>query len=69
MKLFQDKYPIHDNAEYVVDYVYNNPTGENFYFQLVRLSGNAILCAYRDQKDVMIHCWKVGIPREKVAFI
>ena len=34
MKLFQDKYPIHDNAEYVVDYVYNNPTGETFIFSL-----------------------------------
>lgn len=69
MKLYQNKYPISDTAEYVVDYVYDNPTGVNYYFQLVRLSDEAILCAFQDVKDVMIHCWQVGIPKAKVAFI
>lgn len=69
MKLYQDKYPIHDNAEYVVDYMYDNPTGENYYFQLVHLSDNAILCAYKEQSAIILHCWTVGIPKEKVAFI
>lgn len=37
MKLYDNKYPISDNAEYVVDYIYDNPSGANFYFQLIRL--------------------------------
>lgn len=26
MKLYDNKYPISDNAEYVVDYIYDNPS-------------------------------------------
>lgn len=70
MKLFQNKYPISDNAKYVVDYVYDSPKGEpNFYYQLVRLKDNAILCAYYDKKDVIIEAWSMGIKKEEVAFI
>ena len=69
MKLYDNKYPISDNAEYVVDYVYDNSNGANFYFQLVRLKDNAILCAHKSKTDIILHCWSVGIPKEKVAFI
>ena len=69
MKLYDNKYPISDNAEYVVDYIYDNPSGPNFYFQLVRLKDNAILCAHKSQTKIILHCWSVGIPKEKVAFI
>lgn len=69
MKFYQDKYPINDNAEYVVDYVYNNTSGENYHFQLVRLLDNAILCAHKKQTEIILYCWSVGIPKEKVAFI
>ena len=68
-KLYNNKYTISDNAEYVVDYVYDNPSGANFYFQLVRLKDNAILCAHESQTDIIMYCWSAGIPKEKVAFI
>lgn len=69
MKLYQNKYPIADNAEYVIDYVYDNPSGENYYFQLVRLKDDAILASAKDQNTIFIHCWKYGIPYEKVSII
>lgn len=69
MKFYQKKYPISDTAEYVVDYVYDNVEGENFYFQLVRLPDNAILCAHKDKNDIIAYCWKVGIAYNKVSFI
>lgn len=69
MKMYQGKYPISDTAEYVVDYVYDNPSGANYYYQLVRLSDNAILCAHKEKNDIIIHCWNVGIEKSKVAFI
>lgn len=69
MALYKDKYPIPDRSEYVVDYVYDNIIGENFYYQLVRLRDNAILCSYKSKITVIAYCWQVGIPKEKVAFI
>lgn len=69
MKLYQNKYPISDAAEYVIDYVYNNPSGENFYYQLVRLLDDAILCAYKDIKDVMLYAWRVNIPANLICVI
>lgn len=67
-RLYQNKYPISDNAEYVVDYV---TTGNlSFaYYQLVRLSDDAILCSYPSFDDVIKHCWIAGISHSKVAFI
>lgn len=32
-------------SKYYIDYIYNNPSGANFYFQLVRRSDEAILYA------------------------
>lgn len=69
MKMYQNKYPISDSAKYVIDYVYDNPSGENYYFQLVRLSDNAILTSSRDITSIMIHCWNMDIPRNQVAII
>lgn len=69
MALYKDKYPIPNRSEYVVDYVYDNVSGENFYFQLVRLRDNAILCSYKSKLPIIVYCWQVGIPKEKVAFI
>lgn len=69
MKLYQGKYPIHDGAKYVCDYVYDNPSGTNYYYQLVRLSDNAILCAYERVNDIKLDCWRMGIAKAEVAFI
>ena len=63
-------------APYYIDYIYNNPSGENFYYQLVRKSDDAILYAnpylnlYNLQKgdEVLIPCRTVpreGMPVDK----
>ena len=69
MKLYNGKYPIPDDSEYVVDFQYDIIGGENFYYQLVRLKDDAILCSYKSKITVMAYCWQVGITKEKVAFI
>lgn len=70
MKLYENKYPISESAEYVCDYVYSNTIGhENYYYQLVRLRDNAILCSYKDKARVIAHCLHVGISKNKVSFI
>lgn len=70
MRLYQNKYPISDKAKYVCDYVYDNPEGmENYYYQLVRIKDGAILCAYKDKKDIIIDAWSMGIRKEEVSFI
>ena len=69
MRLYQNKYPISDKAEYVIDYVYDNPSGANFYYQLVRLSDDAILFANQNLNNVMLHCWRYGIAYDKVSII
>ena len=66
MRLYQNKYPISDNAKYVVDYVYQNGLG---YYQLVRLVDNAILRSYLSVTDIIVDCWDLGIDRNDVAFI
>ena len=68
MKLYNNKYPISDNIEYVIDYVYNN-TGENYYFQLVRLCDETILYAAQDQTDVFVYCWEIGITKNIIGLI
>ena len=68
-KLYNNKYPITADADYVVDYIYDNTIGVNFYYQLVRLKDLAILCAYESRIDLIMHCWSAGIPKDKIAFI
>ena len=69
MELYKGKYPIPNHSEYVIDYVCDNVSGENFYYQLVRLKDDAILCSYKSVISVKLYCWDVGIPKQKVAFI
>ena len=66
MRLYQNKYPIPVSAKYVVDYVYQNGLG---YYQLVRLSDDAILRSYLSVTDIIVDCWELGIDRNDVAFI
>ena len=68
MKLYQNKYPISDNIEYVIDYVCN-PSREDCYYQLVRLSDNAILYAAEDHTDVLVYCWSIGIEKNIIGLI
>lgn len=68
MKFYNNKYPISDNIEYVIDYVYNN-IGKNYYFQLVRLCDETILYASLDQTDVFMYCWNIGIAKNVIGLI
>ena len=56
-------------TKYYVDYIYNNPSGENFYFQLVRTSDDAILYANSNIDNIKIMCWELGINKEDVVFL
>ena len=69
MELYKGKYPIPNHSEYVIDYVCDSVSGENFYYQLVRLKDDAILCSYKSVISVKLYCWDIGIPKQKVAFI
>ena len=40
-------------TKYFIDYIYNQPSGENFYHQLVRTKDDAILFANRDLETVI----------------
>ncbi len=69
-KLFRGKYPIPMAAKYVIDYVYDNAPGEpNFYYQIVRIKDDAILYANADRNNVIMECWKMGIPYSETASI
>lgn len=68
MKLYHGKYPIEDKDEYVIDYVYSEQI-ETFYYQLVRIEDDAILCSAMSQDYIMLECWKRGIPYSKTAII
>ena len=69
-KLYQNKYPIPATAKYVIDYVYDNAPGEpNFYYQIVRIKDDAILYANADRNNVIMECWKRGIPYNETTFI
>lgn len=69
MTLYKGKYPVPNHSLYVVDYVYDNISGENFYYQLVRLRDDAILCSNKSKIVIIEYCWRVGIPKNEVAFI
>lgn len=69
-KLYKDKYPIPETAEYVIDYIYDNDPGElNYYFQIVRIKDNAILYTAATINLIIVECWKRGIPYNKTVFI
>lgn len=54
---------------YFIDYIYNNPSGANFYHQLVRRKDNAILYANPKLEYVQIECWKLGINTSDVEIL
>lgn len=54
---------------YFIDYIYNNPTGENFYFQLVRRSDDAILYANHNLDNIKLRCWELGINCKDVTIL
>ena len=56
-------------AHYVIDYVYDNPGGINFYHQLVRQSDNAILYANENLDNVFLRCWELGIKQNDVVVL
>jgi hypothetical protein len=56
-------------TKYFIDYIYNNPTGSNFYHQLVRRSDNAILYANEKLDNIFIKCWELGITRNEVVVL
>lgn len=55
--------------KYTIDYIYNNPSGHNFYHQLVRNSDGAILYANSDLNNVFAYCFKAGINCEDVVIL
>ena len=69
MELYKGKYPIPNHSEYVIDYVCDNVSGENFYYQLVRLKDDAILCSYKSVISVKLYCWDIDIQKQKVVVI
>ena len=58
-----------EKTKYVIDYIYNNTSGINFYHQLVRRSDNAILYANEKLDNVFLRCWELGITRDEVAVL
>lgn len=46
-------------SKYYIDYIYDNPSGANFYHQLVRRADNAILYANPNLDFVKIRCLEV----------
>lgn len=56
-------------SKYYIDYIYNNPSGDNFYFQLVRRSDEAILYAKPNLDFVKIRCWELGISKDDVVIL
>lgn len=56
-------------SKYYIDYICNNPSGANFYFQLVRRSYEAILYANPNLDFVKIRCWELGISKDDVVIL
>lgn len=56
-------------TQYYIDYIYNNPSGENFYYQLVRKSDDAILYANPNLDFVKLRCWELGISKDDIVIL
>lgn len=54
---------------YYIDYIYNNPSGENFYYQLVRRRDDAILYANPNLDFVKLRCWELGISKDDIVIL
>lgn len=57
------------NTKYYVDYVYNNPSGENYYHQLVRSKDNCILYAKSNLDNICLFCWGNYIFKKDVTIL
>lgn len=57
------------DSKYYIDYIYNNPTCNNFYHQLVRRSDGAILYANPNLDYVFAHCFKIGINKDEIIIL
>jgi hypothetical protein len=58
-----------EDSKYYIDYIYNNPSGSNFYHQLVRRSDGAILYANPNLDFVKIRCWELEINASDVVIL
>jgi hypothetical protein len=58
-----------DESKYYIDYVSKNTIGANFYYQLVRRSDEAILCANHRLENVFAHCFTKGIRAEDAIIL
>jgi hypothetical protein len=58
-----------EETKYYIDYVYDNPTGANFYHKLVRSSDGAILYANPNLDYVFAHCFKTGINKNDIIIL
>ena len=67
--LYHNKYLIPDSAKYVVDYVFNLDDSVDSYFQLVRVSDDAILFSASSTLLVIAYCWQLCISKHDVVFI
>ena len=56
-------------SKYYIEYIYNIPSGANFYFQLVRPSDEEILYANPNLDFVKIRCWELGISKDDVVIL
>ena len=58
-----------ENSTYFIDYIYDNPSGANFYHQLVRRVDNAILYANPNLDFVFLFCFKAGISKNDIVIL
>lgn len=58
-----------EKSKYFIDYIYDNPSGHNFYHQLVRRKDNAILYDNPNLEFVFAYCFKAGINKDDVVVL
>lgn len=56
-------------TDYFVDFVYTQPSGENFYHQLTRSKDGLILYANADLNNIFIWCWQNDIAKKNVTIL
>lgn len=56
-------------TKYYIDYIYDNPSGQNYYYQLVRASDDAILYANEDLKNIFLFCWRNDISCKDITVL
>lgn len=57
-------------TKYFIDYIYNQPSGENFYHQLVRTKDDAILFSISDLETVIRYAkFELGIDGKELTIL